>query len=69
MTPLQKVGGRKFLIALLLVVAATVLRVLELIDQGTWERVVIAVMALYGAANVTQKATAKVAKETKDGAA
>lgn len=52
-------ASRKFLLAILVVVTATALRVADLIDGGMWVTVVSLVLTTYFGANVAQKALTK----------
>ena len=54
-----KYGSRKFLLTLLIVLLATVLRWFELIDGGMWVTVVSLALTVYVGGNVAQKATVK----------
>ena len=55
---MTKYGSRKFLLTLLIVLLATVLRWFELIDGGMWVTVVSLALTVYVGGNVAQKATA-----------
>lgn len=54
-----RLTSRKFLLALLVFAVATWLRYLNLVDAADWKQLAVATLAIYGAANVAQKATAK----------
>jgi hypothetical protein len=54
----NRYGSRKFLLALLVVLLATGLRVFDLIDGGMWVTVVSLALTLYLGANVAQKKVA-----------
>lgn len=54
-----KYGSRKFLLTLLIVLLATGLRLLSLIDGGMWVTVVSLALTIYVGGNVAQKATVK----------
>ena len=56
---MTKYGSRKFLLTLLIVLLATVLRWFELIDGGMWVTVVSLALTVYVGGNVAQKATVK----------
>jgi hypothetical protein len=51
--------SRKLLLVLLVLLLATWLRWMNLIDASDWKQLAVAAMAIYGAANVAQKATSK----------
>lgn len=53
--------SRKFLLALLVLGLASWLRYLNMIDASDWKQLAVAVLAIYGTANVAQKATDKTA--------
>ena len=57
--PLQAVGGRKFVAALLSCASATALCWFGHVDGGVYSAVMIATMGAYMAANVSQKAVLK----------
>lgn len=63
MTPLQRLGGRKFVLALMTLGSATALTVGGYIHEGVYSAVVIATVGAYIAGNVTQKATTKGAEQ------
>lgn len=52
---MNRYGSRKFIIALLVLIGATALRYLDLLDGGQWVTSSGGVMALYAFANVAQK--------------
>lgn len=54
-TPLQKIGGRKFVLALFVVVAAFIEREVGTIDSSTLVQLVSAALGFFSAANVIQK--------------
>ena len=54
-----KYGSRKFLLTLLIVLLATGLCLLSLIDGGMWVTVVSLALTIYVGGNVAQKATVK----------
>lgn len=56
--------SRKFAITVFLTVLYTLLRVMNLIDQGTYAGLMGTLVPLYFAANVSQKVWAPVATET-----
>lgn len=58
-TPLQRIGGRKFVATILSLLSAHSLVWFGKIEPGVYSAVVIATVAAYIAGNVTQKATAK----------
>lgn len=53
--PLQKIGGRKFVLALIVVVAAFIEREVGNIDNSTLVQLVSAALGFFSAANVIQK--------------
>lgn len=57
--PLQAVGGRKFVAALLSCASATALCWFGHVGDGVYSSVMIATMGAYMAANVSQKAVLK----------
>jgi hypothetical protein len=59
---LERVGGRKFVMAVLTLGAATTLRCFDLIDAEHWLLLAGSVMAAYGGINVVQKAIEAKAK-------
>ena len=61
---LNTVGGRKFLISLVSIVATATLMWFGKIDDGVYSTVIIAAMGAYIAGNVTQKAK-EAATQTK----
>lgn len=63
-TLIAKLGGRKYTLALYIVIAATVLRVVGMLDQTGMLSAWGSALALYSLANVSQKATAKKAAST-----
>lgn len=56
--------SRKFILALLSLLSATLLCAFDKIADGVYSVVVIATVGAYLAANVTQKATAKTPEKT-----
>ena len=46
--------SRKFVVAMTVLIAATVLACLDKIAAANWETIALGVMGLYAAANVTQ---------------
>lgn len=56
--------SRKFILALLSLLSATLLCAFDKIADGVYSAVVIATVGAYLAANVTQKATAKPPEKT-----
>lgn len=65
MTPLRAVGGRKFVLALIVIIGAFIEREVGNIDSGTLLQMVSAALGFYSVANVAQKFT--TAKETTNG--
>lgn len=63
---LAKVGGRKFVLTLFVVVAAFIEREVGTIDSSTLVQLVSAALGFYSAANVIQKfkGTAETSKES-----
>lgn len=59
MTPLKRVGGRKFLVAVFSLSSATLLVWSGHIADGVYSAVVIATAAAYITGNVAQKAVTK----------
>jgi hypothetical protein len=59
-TLLNRIGGRKFIVALASIASASLLVWLGRIDAGVYSVVMVATAGAYMAANVTQKATTKV---------
>jgi len=55
---LTALGGRKFAVALLALLSVTALTAFGRLDGSAYVTVVVAVVGLYGAANVTQRALA-----------
>lgn len=51
---MSKLASRKFIISLITVLAATALLYLDKLAAANWETVVLGVVGLYAAANVTQ---------------
>lgn len=51
--------SRKFLFTVLVFAVASAFRVLSLIDSADWKQLAVALVALYAASNVAQKATGK----------
>ena len=58
---LSRAGGRKFIVSMSILISVTALCWGGKVDATAYAAVVVGVMGLYGAANVAQKATAKVA--------
>lgn len=56
---MSRYASRKFILALLVLAAATALRAFNLIDGGMWVTVASLDLTLYLGANVAQKATVK----------
>jgi hypothetical protein len=56
---MNKYGSRKFIIAVLVLVTATWLRIEALIESTDFVRLAIAVLGLYGLSNVGQKVWGK----------
>lgn len=65
MTPLRAVGGRKFVLALIVIIGAFIEREVGNIDSTTLVQMVSAALGFYSVANVAQKFT--TAKETTNG--
>lgn len=59
MTWLARAGGRKFAVAVLALTSATALVAFGKISSDSYQWVAVAVLGLYGAANVAQKVAAK----------
>lgn len=55
----MKYGSRKFLLSLLVILAATALRAFNLLEGGQWVTVVGAALSVYALGNVSQKALVK----------
>lgn len=55
MTIIQKIGGRKFVTALVIVLAATGLAVAGVIDGPAWGTISMSVLAIYSTHNATSK--------------
>lgn len=60
MTPLQRLGGRKFLVAMFSILSSSSLAWFGKIDPGVYSVVMVATAAAYITGNVVQKATVKV---------
>jgi len=56
---LDRAGGRKFIVAMSVLISATALVVFGKIDQSIYSSVVLAVVAAYLTANVVQKRQAQ----------
>ena len=56
---MARYASRKFLVSIFVLISALWLRLEGLIDATDYVKLAIAVLALYGAANVAQKAMAK----------
>jgi hypothetical protein len=55
MTIITKLGGRKFIISLIIEFCATALAVVKIIDGVAWQTITMAVLMAYGIANVAGK--------------
>lgn len=47
--------SRKFILALLVFLVASLFRCFDLLDSADWKQLAVAMLAIYGAANVAQK--------------
>jgi uncharacterized membrane protein YjjP (DUF1212 family) len=56
---IEKIGGRKFIVALYSLVASSVLLYLQSIDQDTYKAIVMGVILFYISGNVGQKVFVK----------
>jgi hypothetical protein len=52
---LKFIGGRKFIITLLIISIVTILKVLESIDQETFKTIIMSIGLIYVSGNVAQK--------------
>lgn len=59
MTPLQKIGGRKFFAIVLVIVLASLLVWFSKISDGVYSTILLALVPLFFGANVSQKALVK----------
>jgi hypothetical protein len=56
---LKFIGGRKFIITLLVILIVTILKVLESIDQETFKTIIMSIGLIYVSGNVAQKVFAQ----------
>lgn len=52
---LKFIGGRKFIITLLIISIVTILKVLESIDQETFKTIIMSIGLIYVSGNIAQK--------------
>jgi len=63
-TMLEKIGGRKFIVALYSLIASSILLYFKSIDQDTFKSIVMGVILFYISGNVGQKVFVKNTSQT-----